>query len=253
MTSTSDATTDASGPPAFEPVTRETLSAQIRDRLLERIRSGALAPGERVPSERDLSEQFQVARTSVREAMQGLLSMGVVQRRGNRSFVAEHLPEVSFDPRTDGSEDVRRLFEIRRLLEVPIIGLATQHASDDDRAQIVGIAERFHDDIDLREFRELDRTFYSAIARACGNPLLAEVYGKVRGRLARSAGAVSLLADDADHTDADHTAAGTFVGLAIAQHRALATAIAAGDTVAASREGAVHLAALEQRINDRRT
>ena len=73
----------------FEPLARETLSAQIRDQLLERILSGALAPGVRVPSERDLSEQFRVARTSVREAMQGLLSLGVIERRGNRSYVVE--------------------------------------------------------------------------------------------------------------------------------------------------------------------
>ena len=45
-----------------------------------------------IPSERDLAEQFRVARTSVREAIQGLLSLGVIERRGNRSFVVEHLP-----------------------------------------------------------------------------------------------------------------------------------------------------------------
>src|SRR5262245_1504894 len=91
----------------FEPVTRETLSSQIRDQLLQRISNGTLGPGARVPSERDLSEQFGVARTSVREAMQGLLSLGVIERRGNRSYVVEHLPDVNFDQLDDRKEHVR--------------------------------------------------------------------------------------------------------------------------------------------------
>ncbi len=247
MTSTFDATAGSAGqPPAFEPVTRETLSAQIRDRLLDRILSGALAPGERVPSERDLSEQFQVARTSVREAMQGLLSMGVIERRGNRSYVVEHLPDVSFDPRADRKEFIRQLFETRRLLEVPIIELAAERASDDERAEIAGIAGRFTADIGLDEFRELDRAFHSAIARACGNPLLVEVYGKVLGRLFHSEEVASLLSDDANRSEV-----GTIIEVAVDQHRALATAVAAGDVEGASREGAAHLAAVEQRMIDR--
>jgi len=245
MTSTFDATADSAGrPPAFEPVTRETLSAQIRDRLLERIRSGALAPGERVPSERDLSEQFQVARTSVREAMQGLLSTGVIERRGNRSYVVEHLPEVSLDPGADRREFIRQLFEVRCLLEVPVIELAARRASDDERAEIAGIAGRFDVDagVGLDELRELDRSFHSAIARACGNRLLAEVYAKVLGRLSHAEEVACLRADDVDCAEL-----GTIIEAAVERHRALAAAMVRGDVEAAGREGAAHLAAVEQR------
>src|SRR5688572_8547322 len=94
----------------LRPVTRETLSAQIRDQLLRRILDGQLEPGARVPSERDLSDRFGVARTSVREAMQGLLSLGVIEHRGNRVFVVEHLPDVNFDQLDDRKEVVRQLF-----------------------------------------------------------------------------------------------------------------------------------------------
>ncbi|MEM8621458.1 MAG: GntR family transcriptional regulator, partial [Actinomycetota bacterium] len=114
----------------FEPITRETLSSQIRDQLLDKIVTGAIEPGGRVPSERALSEQFGVARTSVREAMQGLLSLGVIERRGNRSFVVEHLPDLTLDNEDDRKEFVRQLFETRRLLEIPIIELAAARATD---------------------------------------------------------------------------------------------------------------------------
>ncbi len=86
----------------FTPISRETVSSQIRNQLLERIASGELGPGDRMPSERELSDKFEVARTSVREAMQGLVSMRVVERRGNRAYVAEHLPEVVVEPTGDG-------------------------------------------------------------------------------------------------------------------------------------------------------
>lgn len=90
----------------FEPIGRETLSGRIREQLYERISTGELHPGARIPSERALSEQFRVARTSVREAIQGLVSLGVIERRGNRSYVAEQLPDVTLT----ATDDDRKAF-----------------------------------------------------------------------------------------------------------------------------------------------
>jgi GntR family transcriptional repressor for pyruvate dehydrogenase complex len=242
----SEAPSTDGGSRAFDPVIRETLSAQIRDQLLDRIMNGTLEPGARVPSERDLSEQFQVARTSVREAMQGLLSLGVLERRGNRSYVVERLPDVNFDAVDDRKEFVRQLFETRRLLELPIIELATERASDEQRAEIRSIADRFDDEMELHEFRELDRKFHSVIAQACGNPLLVEVYHKVLARLFRSDGIESLLSDAANRTEVRH-----IVTNSTRQHAALATAVAAGDVPRALVEGTAHLASVERGLVDR--
>ena len=231
---------------AFRPVTRETLSAQIRDRLLERITSGALEPGARVPSERALSEQFGVARTSVREAMQGLLSLGVIERRGNRSYVAEQLPDVSFDELDDRKQFVQQLFETRRLLEIPMIELAAARASEGQRDDIAELASRFSRDMSLAEFRELDRAFHTALSAACGNPLLVELYGKVMARLFRSPGVESLLSDDANRDEVHR-----IVDEAATQHARLAAAVAQGDAEAAAAEAAAHLRAVERSLIDR--
>lgn len=230
----------------FVPVRRDTLSSQIRDQLLERITSGALVPGARVPSERALSDQFGVARTSVREAMQGLLSLGVVVRRGNRSFVAERLPDVTFDAVDDRKQFVEQLFETRRLLEVPMIELAAERATDEQRRDIAEIADRFSDDMTLPEFRELDREFHTALSMACGNPLLVEMYGKVLARLFRSEGIESLLSDDANRSEVVR-----IVSESAAQHARLASAVAAGDTTRASAEAISHLRAVERSLIDR--
>ncbi len=231
---------------SFAPIVRETLSAQIRDQLLERITSGTMEPGARVPSERALSEQFEVARTSVREAMQGLISLGVIERRGNRSFVVERLPDVHFDAVDDRQEFVRQLFETRRVLELAIIELAAERANDAERVGIRALAERFRTNMSIGDFRGLDHEFHALIARACSNPLLAEVYHKVLARLSRSEGIETLLSDIANRAEVQR-----IVSDSVAQHRALATAIASGDVETARAEGTAHLAAVERGMIDR--
>lgn len=232
----------------FEPIARETLSALIRDRLVDRIQRGELEPGARMPSERSLSEQFRVARTSVREAMQGLLSLGVIERRGNRSYVAEQLPEVRVagGEHDDRKEFVRQLFETRRALELPIIAMAAVRASDADRATIAELAKGFRVGMPLAEFRTLDRGFHSAIAKACGNPLLYEVYGKVLGRLFRSEDFESLLSADVNHVEVER-----IVTRSVRHHALIAKAVARRDPQAAVLAGTRHLDAVERGMIDR--
>lgn len=232
----------------FEPIARETLSALIRDRLVERITSGELEPGARMPSERQLSEQFAVARTSVREAMQGLVSLGVVERRGNRSFVAERLPgvRVEADHRDDRKEFVRQLFETRRALELPIVQLAAERATDTDRVEIRALAAGFRAGMALNDFRALDRTFHSAIARACANPLLVELYGKVLGQLFRSDDFASLLSADANQAEVER-----IVTRSVRHHAMIAKAIARRDPAAAVQAATRHLDAVERGMIDR--
>jgi GntR family transcriptional repressor for pyruvate dehydrogenase complex len=230
----------------FEPIGRETLSGRIREQLHQRIATGELEPGARIPSERTLSEQFRVARTSVREAMQGLVSLGVIERRGNRSFVAERLPDVTLNAADDAKSFVRQLFETRRTLELPIIRFAADRASDDDRAEIAAVAARFRPGIGLAEFRRLDRRFHATIASACGNPLLVEVYAKVLARLFESDEFDRLLTSTRNRAEVRR-----IVDASARHHAAIAGAIAAGDTESAVRDGAAHLDAVERGIVDR--
>ena len=135
--------------------------AEIRLRLADAIHTGQLAPGTPLPAERVLCEEFGVARTSVREAIQGLVIAGYLERRGNRSVVAEHLPEVNFAG-DDRKALVTQLFEVRQVIEPAIAELATRRATDAERAEIARIAAR--STRDLAEFRDLDRQFHSALA-----------------------------------------------------------------------------------------
>lgn len=227
----------------FEPVTRETLSSQIREQLLARITSGELAPGARVPSERDLSEQFGVARTSVREAMHGLVSIGAVERRGNRVYVVERLPEVVVSGGDDRKAFVRQLFETRRVLEIPIFQLAAERATVSERDRIMELAEQFRPGMELVEFRRLDRHFHTTIAHMCGNPLLIELYGKVLDRLFRSEEFDSLLSAS-ENRDVVHR----LVEESSADHTAIAAAFQAEDPVAVLSSATHHLGSVERQM-----
>ena len=151
------------------------MTAEIRARLLDAIRGGELPPGSPLPPERELCEQFGVARTSVREAIQGLVSAGHLVRRGNRPFVADQLPAIRFAG-DDRAALVRQLFEVRRVIEPAMAGFAALRATDAQRGEIVELAHRTTRRLD--ELRETDRAFHSAIGRACGNPMLHEIHAK---------------------------------------------------------------------------
>ncbi len=222
--------------PSFEPISRETVSGQIRFQLLHRMTTGELAPGSQMPSERALSEQFAVARTSVREAMQGLVSMGVVERRGNRSYVAERLPDVQVEQRAAHTSFVADLFETRRLLEVPIFELAACRADDAARSRVADLARHFDEDLELDDFRRLDREFHTTIAASCNNPLLIELYGKVLDQLFRSHEFDSLLRAEQNREEVQR-----IVAESSAAHRAIAKAFVAGDTDRCRDESIKHL------------
>lgn len=228
------------------PISRETVSEQVRTQLLGSIVSGELAPGARVPSERDLSERFGVARTSIREAMQGLVSLGAVERRGNRVYVAERLPEIALDGRDDRKRFVQELFETRRVLELPIFQLAAERAGDADKVRIREAANQFRPGLSIDEFRRLDRQFHTTIAAACDNALLIELYGKVLDRLFRSDEFDSLLS-----AEANRAAVGDIVVQAVDDHRTIADAICAGDVSIAGAASEAHLAHVEQRMVER--
>ena len=80
-------------------LTRETLVDRLTTQLRQQVLSGRLSPGQTVPSERALREAFGVGRTTVREALNGLIASGFVERRNNQLVVCDPalLPEHEVD------------------------------------------------------------------------------------------------------------------------------------------------------------
>ncbi len=227
----------------FEPVPKRTISAEIRQRLSSAIESGEFPPGTPLPAERVLCQEFNVGRTSVREAIQGLVMAGYLERRGNRSVVAERLPQMKFAG-DDRKELVAQLFEVRQAIEPTIARLATLRATHDERQAIAELASRTTHD--LAEFREIDRQFHAALARACGNPLLNEVHAKALSSLFGSGEFASLLYAEINRTEV----AGIIVASTLA-HQAIANAVVAGHPRKAVIAVTAHLDDVERRMVER--
>jgi GntR family transcriptional repressor for pyruvate dehydrogenase complex len=228
---------------SFDPVSRRTVSAEIRQRLADAIHSGQLAPGTPLPAERVLCQEFGVARTSVREAIQGLVIAGYLERRGNRSVIAEHLPEINFAG-DDRKALVRQLFEVRQVIEPAIAEMAARRATDEERTEIGEIAAR--STRNLAEFREIDRSFHAALARACGNPLLNEVHAKALAARCGSGEFESLLYAEVNRVEVIE-----IIDSATEAHRAIADAVVKGYSRKAVAAVVAHLDDVERRMVER--
>lgn len=219
----------------FEPLERTTVSEQVRDELYRRIVSGELQPGTKLPAERMLAEQFQVARTSVREAIQALVALDLIERRGNRSYVVEQLPGSDLPAADRRKKAMRSLLEARRVMEVTLFELASTRATARERAEALEMARRPPPQR-LDEFARADREFHSCIARACSNSVLNELYGRILEALSQADLSAQVLLGIGADSDPSEIIAG-----AAAEHLAIAEAYAAGDVE-------VMLAAVEAHI-----
>lgn len=164
--------------PPLQPVQRRSLSDDIIDQLVDLIARDELSPGQRLPSERALSQQLGVGRASLREALRSLAVMGIVEGRvGEGTFVtkdsAKYLEKslrwgLLLDPK-----EVSDLIETRTLLETQTASFAASRAVPQDLQRIqttLTSLEECLDDADL--FLEQDLAFHLAIASASRNRML---------------------------------------------------------------------------------
>ena len=159
-------------------MTREPrLSDKVADLLLETIHARGLQAGERLPSERELGEQFGVSRTVIREAVRALAAKGVIDVRtgsGLRVAAVDSATvseSMSLFMRGSTTLDYPKVHEVRAMLEVEIAGLAAERASREDLAELAAICEGMEADEDLEAASRHDVEFHRAIARATHNEL----------------------------------------------------------------------------------
>ena len=154
----------------------------LAEALRARILSRELEPGQRLPVEPDLSAEYGVSRSTVREALRVLASQNLVTTsRGvaGGSFIATPKPDQISDyleaslgmlALSDGLT-VDALLEARELLEVPASGLAASRRSD---AQVEELRGTLYDPatVDPATLFEHNRMFHAVLLRASGNPLV---------------------------------------------------------------------------------
>ena len=211
---------------------------QVAERLAAEIRSGAFAPGERLPSERDLARRLEVGRASVREAIGALQVQGIIETRpGSGSFVArdagERLPPAAPLSHDASPTDV---LEARALIEPAVARLAARRGRPDAGCErLLAAMEAASDPSDPAAragWNESDRLFHRQIAEMTGNPVLAGLAEHVAALMDQPLW--QRLRDDSIATPGR-------TSIHLAEHRMIYEAIVDGDADAAALYAAQHV------------
>ena len=160
---------------AFVSVRGRRVVEEVLDQIVEAIRLGDLEVGDRLPTERNLAELFEVSRPTVREAAKLLVDAGVLEANagsgGGLIVLTDVIPAEMLDERVDlRMGDIASVLEARRILEPRVAQLAAFHATPDDiealRRSIIQQAALRHDRV---RFNEVDARFHMLMARATHN------------------------------------------------------------------------------------
>ena len=154
----------------------DTNANQLEQRILE----GSLKPGDRLPPERDFALELGVSRPSLREAMQKLVSKGLLStRHGGGTFVTDRLEAYFVDPWQDMLKSQpflhRDLLEFRQMLETQAAALAAERATDIDIQRLdaaYAALDTAYSQGDLPACVGADVAFHQAIAEASHNLLI---------------------------------------------------------------------------------
>lgn len=221
---------------------RHKLSDDVRRRLLELIKSGAVGLGETLPSERELMERFGVGRPAIREAMQSLETIGLIEiRHGGRARVTEpsigrmvdQIGETMKHLLANSPASLENLKEARATTEREMARLAARRRSSADverLGKIIADQELASDD--PGRFRALDGLFHREIATISGNPIFSAL--------------IDALFRWLSDFHVDLVSVPGLEQVTLDEHREILSAIARGDADAASAAMGDHL----MRAND---
>ncbi len=172
----------------FDKVTdSSTVVQKITSQLMQQVIDGKLSPGQRLPTESEISEQLGVGRNSLREAMKILSAMGIVSvRRGDGTY-------INHNPGFSGYESMvyalmvskaspSELLELRKTIETDVLELAAKHCDETDIVELELLLNQYHKALDegrVDEAYELDIGFHMRIAQAGRNRLMARIFKTV--------------------------------------------------------------------------
>lgn len=168
----------------FKPIVVKKIYEEIMGQLKEMIFRGELKPGERLPSEREMSESMGVSRASVREALTALEAIGIVDiRPGEGTFVRQTSNFETFEPlafvlaleRNPGAQ----MMEVRRVLETESAALAALRADENKLRKIRQSLDNMRSAASTQLAVEYDLKFHFAIAEATQNSILLRIMNTV--------------------------------------------------------------------------
>lgn len=226
----------------LEPLERRALPFLVAERLRQAIADGEYLPGQQLPTEPELARQIGVGRTSLREAIQRLKTLGLVEvRSGLGTFVVEAGradPIITFTAWAAENEfEVSEVFEARLSLEVTAAGLAAERSTSRDEAKLRAAA-RDHISAEtlgsIDDLVQTDEAFHRTLVALGRNALISRLYDILVPDLAQYRRVSLALPGSARRSGADHMA--------------IVDAVAVGDSDAAKAAVTEHISVLRSEV-----
>ena len=173
-------------------IKKESVRVQVFRQLRDQVLRRTWPPGCKIPSEHELSRTMGVSRVSIREGIQHLVSLGILEtRHGEGTFVRELSGEIYFNSLIPlmalDETDIFHVLEYRRIIEKGTAALAAERATDHDVAEMEAVYDRMvRSQGDVAEFAKEDLEFHLAVAKATGNSVLIKVNNVLRSVLSVS-------------------------------------------------------------------
>jgi GntR family transcriptional repressor for pyruvate dehydrogenase complex len=169
----------------FQSIKRNAVVEDIVEAVRQSLIDGTLSPGQRLPTESELGEQFGVGRNAVREAMKMLSALGAVEvRRGDGTYIVDEPSSTILNPLIFAvllkTRTTKELYELRLITEVGYCLLAAENATCEDMeiiqtAALDWEAYALSPQPDINRLTQLDLTFHFAILDATHNSLVVTI------------------------------------------------------------------------------
>ena len=207
-------------------------------KIKEMILNGELAPGDRLPPEKELSERLGLSRSSMREAVKALEVIRVLDvKRGDGTYVTSLEPRLlleamSFVVDLHHDASILELFAVRRLLEPAATAIAASRITDEDVKGLRAQVNSVDDHTSVEQLVDHDLEFHGAIVNLAGNAYLSTLLESLSGATVRARVWRGLTQENS-------------VTRTLEEHRAIVDALAIGDAPLAHVLATVHVSGVE--------
>ncbi|GAV12059.1 FadR/GntR family transcriptional regulator [Paenibacillus sp. NAIST15-1] len=219
-------------------------SELIQEHLLEQLRGGIYAPGDKLPSVEALAQQYAVGRSTIREALSALKAMGWLDiRHGGGTFVRkyEQTPSEQLQGWLTDVESVKSLIEVRKMIEVGSAGLAAKRRTSADLQAMAACLHRMEQHLEDEEASQHDDfKFHVLLAEASHNEVLIPMLQMFHQKCAEHMGETRRMWLFGERSSTTQL---------LEEHRRIYEAIEAQDDKLASHRMLEHLSKIEARLN----
>ncbi len=174
---------------AISKIVKQNISDIILQQMKEQILNGDWEPGKKIPSENELTKLFGVSRISVRQALQKLTAIGLIETRvGEGSFVKKLSPGIAMNNLIPalylGPDSLKEVLEFRKVMEGRVAELACLKAGPDDIENLEKIYGDMEKDKDnLEKFSQEDYNFHIALGTITNNSIIIQLYTIIQEQL----------------------------------------------------------------------